>query len=238
MKRVALGAALLVLAGCGSAEQGSSDAASDPTPTATADRVCGYGSFQGRRLTTADLDGDGTDEVVRLTRAAGECGPALVASAKSAEGAMWVTEVSVDGPPVTGAFAITVPGDDGQLLATRADHPRGGYQLRVYAAGDEALVELEADGGTLVPFVVTDVQEHPFSIDCADGGLVLTDAVLHEPIGVAPAWDVTRTTYAVDGTTVTAGATEEVADNVPTKQLGADYPELLAHAAFESCRAG
>ena len=56
----------------------------------------------------------------------------------------------------------TSPVSDGQLLVTRADHPRGGYQLRVYAAdGRRARPSSTVDGQPLVPFVATDVQEHP-----------------------------------------------------------------------------
>ena len=51
-----------------------------------------------------------------------------------------------------------------------SEHPRGGYQLRVYAADGEALTELEVDGQPLVPFVATDVAGAPVSVDCGDEG--------------------------------------------------------------------
>ena len=133
---------------------------------------------------------------------------------------------------------MAVPGRKGELLVTRQDHPRGGFQLRVYAAGDGKLVELEADGHSLVPFVALDVQEHPLSIDCTNGGVVITEAVAHEPPGVMFAWDIRRTPYVVDGTEVTAGKTEEIADNVLPGQLDAKYPDLVKYAAFKSCRSG
>jgi hypothetical protein len=107
----------------------------------------------------------------------------------------------------------------------------------VYAADADELAELQVDGNPLVPFVATDVQEHPFNIDCGDGGLVFTEAVAHEPPGVVAAWDIRETTYAVDGTTVTPGRTKEIADNVLPDQLRPKYPELVEHAAFPSCRA-
>ena len=66
---------------------------------------------------------------------------------------------------------------------------------------------------------------------------MFTEAVAHEPVGIAPAWDIKQTTYAVDGTTVTKGATKEIADNVLPKDLEAKYPDLVKHSAFESCRA-
>ena len=120
---------------------------------------------------------------------------------------------------------------------TRADHPRGGYQLRVYAASADELTELKVDGQPLLPFVASDVQEHPWSIDCSADGLVFTEAVAHEPIGVVPAWDIKQTTYVVDGTSVTKGATKEIADNVLAQDLEAKYPDLVKHSAFTSCRA-
>jgi hypothetical protein len=106
----------------------------------------------------------------------------------------------------------------------------------VYAATTRELVELTSDGQPLLPFVATDVQEHPWSVDCSDGGLVFTEAVPHEPVGVVPAWDIRQTTYTVDGGTVTKGATKEVADNVLHQDLAKKYPELAKHSAFASCR--
>ena len=97
----------------------------------------------------------------------------------------------------------------------------------MYAAGTDGLVELETDGHPIVPFVALDVQERPLSIDCTDGGVVLTEAVAHKPAGVMFAWDIQRTTYAVEGGEVTKGETEEIADNVLPRQLKAKYPDLV-----------
>ena len=240
MKRVAVAAvaALLVLAGCGSSQQQSVEQADTTEGSASTVGSCAGDSPEvtnARTLARVDLDGDGTAEAVKLTGGGGEC--ANTVFARTGKG--FVSSDPVDGPPVTSALAVTAPGQDGQLLVTRAEHPRGGYQLRVYAAdGDDALTELEVDGNPLVPFVATDVQEHPLSIDCADGGLVLTEAVLHEPMGAQPTWDITRTSYAVDGASVRMGTTEDVADNVCTAELGTKYPELVKHTAFASCGAG
>jgi len=147
-------------------------------------------------------------------------------------------QVPVGGPPLSKAFAVEVPGREGALLVTRQDHPRGGFQLRLYAAGSDELVELRTDDGPLLPFVALDVQEHPLSVDCADGGVVVTEAVAHKPPGVMFAWDIQRTTYAVEGGEVTAGETEEIADNVLPAQLKSKYPDLVDYSAFKSCRAG
>jgi len=141
-----------------------------------------------------------------------------------------------DEPPVTSTYSIAVPGLATPLLVTRQVHPRGGFQLRVFAPDGSTWTELRVDGNALLPFIATDVLEHPLSVDCTDGGLVVTEAVSHTPAGVAFAWDVKQTTYAVDGSQVTAGATRKVADNVLPKQLEAKYPDLVRHTAFKTCR--
>ena len=237
MKSLALLALVLVLAGCGSSpRQGKEGADTTGSEASTVGSCAGDSPAvkNARTIASVDLDGDGTAEAVKLTGGGGECANRVFART----GTGFVSSAPLDGPPVTSASAVTAPGSDAGLLVTRADHPRGGYQLRVYAADSGELTELEVDGNPLVPFVATDVQERHVSIDCADGGLVLTEAVLHEPMGAQPGWDVTRTSYAVDGTSVRKEATEKLAGNVPAQELAAKYPDLVKHSAFASCRAG
>ncbi len=229
--------ALVLLAGCGSAEQGSGDVAGkQPTPAdATTTSKC---LQKVETIAQADLNGDGDREKVEVGTGGGElCPDNLSVAGKIGEPYVGI-DLPAGEPPIRAGFGVTVPGRKGELLVTRQDHPRGGFQLRVYAAGDGKLVELEVDGHSLVPFVALDVQEHPFSIDCTNGGVVITEAVAHEPPGVMFAWDIRRTPYVVDGTSVTTGNTEEIADNVLPGQLGAKYPDLVKYAAFKSCRSG
>jgi hypothetical protein len=231
-------AVLLLLAACGSAETNKAPAADKQATTGTASvGACAVDSeavTAAKTVARVDLDGDGGAEAVKLTAAGGKC-PSLL-FAKQGDGYV-VTRAALPAPPVASAFGVAVPGEDAQLLVTRQDHPRGGFQLRVYAAGDGTLTELKHDGATLFPFVATDVEEHPASIDCADDGIVVTEAVPHEPVGIAPAWDVRQTTYTLGDGKVTAGPTKEVADNVLPKQLAGKYPDLVKHSAFTSCRA-
>lgn len=145
--------------------------------------------------------------------------------------------VPSDEPPVSSSYAVDVPGESGPLQVTEQRHPRGGFQLRVFAPDGATWRELRVDDQPLLPFVALDVEEHPWSIGCSDGGLVFTEAVAHEPAGVAFAWDIKRTTYAVEGSTVTPGTTQEIADNVLPAKLTADYPDLVKHTAFTNCRA-
>ena len=230
--------AVTCLASCGSGESEKSEgrAAKDTTASARVGQ-CPADSpavVSAPTISTADLDGDGKREAVKLTAPDGDCANLLFAKV----GAGFVhAQMPVGGPPLSKAFAVEVPGREGALLVTRQDHPRGGFQLRLYAAGPDGLVELKTDGHPIVPFVALDVQEHPLSVDCADGGVVLTEAVAHKPPGVNFAWDIHRTTYAVQDGEVTAGATEEIADNVLPAHLKAKYPDLVDYSAFKSCRA-
>ena len=232
-------AAVLFFASCGSEEptgSGSGAEKSEPTPARVGQcPVDSPAVVSARTIATADLDGDGKDDAIKLTAPDGDC--ANVVFAKLGEG-FADAQMPVGGPPLSKAFAIEVPGREGALLVTRQDHPRGGFQLRLYAAGPDELVELKADDHPLVPFVALDVQERPLSVDCADGGVVLTEAVAHKPPGVMFTWDIQRTTYAVEGSEVTVGETKEIADNVLPAQLEAKYPELVDYSAFKSCRAG
>jgi len=230
--------ALLLVAGCGSEGASSEETAARSTEAAAA--MVGPcpadapGVKAARTIATVDLDGDGRSDAIKLTRSAGRC--ANVLFAKLAGG--YVGKKLEGGqPPVSAAYGVEVPGHQGALLVTREDHPRGGFQLRLYAAGEgDELTELEVDGRSLVPFVALDVQEHPLSIDCTDAGVAITEAVAHEPHGVMFAWDIRRTSYAVEGSVATAGATREIADNVHPGQLAARYPELVKYSAFASCR--
>ena len=227
--------ACLVLAGCG--DTGTAPRGSAATQAPGKVGSCPVDSpaiAAAKPVTRADLDGDGTADDVRLTDPGSAC-PNLVFARVGRS--YLAAQVPADGPPVRTAFGVSVPGERGQLLATRQEHPRGGFQVRLYGRAGDALTELQVSGHALIPFVATDVQEHPLSVDCAPGGLVLTEAVAHEPAGVAFAWDVKRTSYAVKGGVVTAGATDEVADNVLPAQLEARYPELTGYAMFKSCRA-
>ncbi len=187
-----------------------------------------------RTLTTADLDGDGAEEDVRITASGGECPNVLFAQV----GDSFATgQIDTNAPPVSAAFAVSVPEVAADLLVTRQQHPRGGFQIRVFTLDEDTLVEVRDGDSPLVKFIATDVQEHPLSIDCTDGGLVLTEAVAHEPRGVMFAWDVRRTTYAVAPGAVSRESSEEIADNVLPAQLPRKFPQLVKYSMFESCRA-
>jgi hypothetical protein len=239
MRTTALIAAVLILSsGCGSAAQSGKEASGgdrtsspSPSPRGCVGRENNFTTMEN--LVKLDVNGDGTAEQVGIATPQG-CPPML---AVDGLGQVVATPLPEGQPPVRSAYGVDVPGRQGSLVVTRQDHPRGGYQLRVFALDNNSLAELTTNGETLFPFVATDVEEHPASIDCADDGIVVTEAVPHEPVGIAPAWDVKQTTYTLRDGKVTAGPTQEVADNVLPKQLAGKYPDLVKHSAFASCRA-
>jgi len=178
-------AVLLLVAACGSEAPASDNGAAEKTEGAAA--MIGRCPADAPAvkaaptIATVDLDGDGKGEAIKLTKSGGRCATLLFAKL----GDRYVgTQLQQDQPPVSAAYGVNVPGHQGALLVTREDHPRGGFQLRLYAeSNDEKLTELEVDGRSLVPFVVLDVQEHPLSVDCTKRGVVVTEAVAHEPHG-------------------------------------------------------
>ena len=176
-----------------------------------------------------DLDGDGSPDKVLLTRDDAACPGVLFTTVKDRRYSAKVRDPA--GMDLTSATRVSLPGREGDLLALRAEHPRGGFQVQVYAF-DDSLGEVTADGQPVVPFVATDTTGGYLSVTCADGELVGHQAVAHEPPGIVFAWDVKETRYAVDGLRATRGATTDVADNVLDQQLGAEFPDVKHRRMF------
>jgi hypothetical protein len=224
----------VVLAGCG---DGGVRTAPAPPPSASVSASACTASGPEQPVARADLDGDGTKEVIGLL-AADACLETPVLTS------------GVDDLPVTAPLAsdltvgagdvhvVQFPGRTGEVLLVTAQHPRGGFQANLFGYADGKLEALTIEGEPVFPFVATDVMTDPISARCTADGFEVLHARRHEPIGVVPAWDVDRTAYTVDGNTVTKGATTEVADNVLEANLQRRYRDLLAHRFFENCRAG
>lgn len=220
----------LLVAGCGDSGSSDTDGTSDESSI-----VCtGSPDAPGVSL---DLDGDGAADTVHVDGAPvdGTCSDAVVADVHGKQVvARFEYGLPVEPDNLTG---VQVPGRNGALLLITAQHPRGGFQAALYGFADGKLEELTVDGGGIFPFVATDAPSTPMAATCVDGGFEVTTARRHEPIGVVAAWDVDRTTYAVDGNTVTKGETTEVVDNVLEKDFRTKYRALTSYSLFANCRA-
>jgi len=222
----------LLLAGCGDDGSDSTGSAS-PHESSSSSSWC-RGESAPVRLSSADLDGDGTVEDIDYAPPGGDCPASLSSSVDlvAAPKLDWTT------PPTSADIqVVTVPGRPGQLVLLREQHPRGGFQAHLFGYADRKLEELTVGGKPIFPFVATDALSTPLAATCTADGFAVTEARAHQPVGVAPAWDVHRTTYSVDGNTVTKASEGEVADNVLTEDLEAKYANLVNHALFEDCLA-
>lgn len=226
-------AVLSLTAGCGNedpvADDGDGQFASAPACPSTSDGTAD--------VARADLDGDGTPDTIAYHPSTGSCGPYLSAAVSAEE-----TTTTLDDDLAVesdGSFAVRIPGRSGDIAVLRQEHPRGGFQIVLVAwSAGAGLSTLTVDDHPVFPFVATDTESTPLTARCVEGGIEITQARRHAPIGVVPAWDVERTTYVVNGTSATAGPAQEVADNVLDQQLGAKYADLVHHRLFENCRVG
>ena len=211
---------VLAMAGCGSSAPATHSTAR--AASCAGDRA----TFPlARAVGAVDLDGDGRTDEVRVAPASSqECASRLVA--KLAGGYVG-TEIQPGPVTVSGA---ALSGHHGALLVTKQDHPRGGYQLRVYAVGPDGLVELKDGDQPLVPFVATDTRPIAYTVDCAGGSIAVKQAVA-KPGG---RWAIERTTYAVNGTSATMKGTQVVAGGLTPAQADAQMP--VGAAVFPSCR--
>lgn len=219
----------LLVAGCGDDKAVRDDADGHvSTPACPSDAA----SVEVARV---DLDGDGTADPIGFAPATSRCAASVTASVAGHAGGV-VLDDDLEIRPGT-AFAITIPGREGEVAVLRQEHPRGGFQvvLLAWSAG-AGLTTLNVDDRPVFPFVATDAESTPLSARCVDDGFVITNARRHEPIGVAPAWDVDETRYTVNGTSTVAGHTTEVADNVLEKDFRTKYRALTSYSLFANCR--
>jgi hypothetical protein len=221
----------LVVTGCGDekpvADDGRGQFASPVCPSTPASTV---------EVGRVDLDGDGAPDPIGYVASTAQCAASLTATVGGRDGAVVLDDDLAVRPGTS--FGISVPGRDGDIAVVRQEHPRGGFQvvLLAWSAGS-GLSTLNVDNRPVFPFVATDTESTPLSARCVDGGFVLTQARRHEPIGVAPAWDVDETRYTLNGTSTTAGPTEEIADNVLEKDFRMKYRALTSYSLFANCRA-
>ncbi|MGY2874824.1 hypothetical protein ACVW00_002014 [Marmoricola sp. URHA0025 HA25] len=229
-------AALLavVLGGCGD-QRADPKAQAPSTPTSS---WCRSEPDAAPVAVAADLDGDGKTEEVTYAAAGKQCPGAGSLSAR-VSGHDVVAVVEEELPVTAGELeALRIAGHQGDVVLMTPRHPRGGFDVHLFGYADGKLAELRVDGKPVVPFVATDTMTTPLAATCTADGFDITEGRAHQPIGIAPAWDVYRTSYTVHGLTVAKGPTTEVADNVLDEQLRSKYRGLVDHSLFENCRAG
>ena len=178
---------MLTLAAAGMLASGCGQQASVPTHAPEALVGCTQTQSKaaarnaGEVPAEVDLDGDGSPDKLLLTRDDAACPGVLFTTVKDRRYSAKVRDPA--GLDLTSATRVSLPGREGDLLALRAEHPRGGFQVQVYAF-DDSLGEVTADGQPVVPFVATDTTGGYLSVTCADGALVVRQAVAHEPPGI------------------------------------------------------
>ncbi|MBO9521113.1 MAG: hypothetical protein J7518_06200 [Nocardioidaceae bacterium] len=208
-------------AGCGDAD----------TPATQPDGPC-LGDLPVLRSIKADLDGNGTDEDVQLTGPRGECGAALRVVADRS----FALVLAGGYDPVPDSLRdLGVGHGDSHVFLLRSDHPRGGFEVRLFAITPGRVDELTIDGKPVIPFLAADAPTEHVSADCTRHGFTVTEAVAHQPVGIVAAWDVYRTAYEVDGNYLTRGDRTEVADNVLEDELPAKYPDVVENRLFPGC---
>jgi hypothetical protein len=212
------------LSACGSADDEPGQAGNHrSTPSSSAVLCTEDGASTAAKV---DLDGDGKPEDVHAS-ATGKCPGSVVSEVEG----HFVSAPIKDDVPVTSVFGVSLEGRKGRLVVTRQDNPRGGYQLHIFALDSNKLSELRNGDQPLVPFVATDTRPISATVDCRGGRIVVNQAVA----GSGGAWDLRRTTYAVDRSTATKSGTSVAASKVTPKQVDQLMP--AGAAVFPSCRA-
>lgn len=217
----------LVLAGCGT-ESGSVESAT-PGRALFGDCKADDPALGGAAvIAEADLDGSGAmSEIAYVSgRSGGPCAKALFTTVDGEPSAMSMTNTPID---VDSAEIVRLSGTGRQLLMLRElAHPRGGYMVHLYGAADGVLGEVLANGEPVVGFIATDGGMPPGTAECTDdGGIAMVTAMTHEPPGIVLAWDVTRTTYSLDGNSARQTASPQIDKGVADPTLREEMPQLF-----------
>ena len=189
----------------------------------------------GPVIARADVDGDGKADEIRLTGPdASHCAGSLVATTSAGVVGTRVQDLDL---VVGSARVVDLTGDGGDLVLLEAQpHPRDGAQSHLFGYGNDELTEVTVDGKPLLPFVATDGGGSPMSATCTDdGGIEVVTAITHEPPGIVLAWDVRRTTYAIEDGTARQNGTPTVEEAVVDPLLRKEEPELFTGKLLTDC---
>lgn len=234
-------------AGCadtGAGESGSGEPSASPSseaaPTLFGDcRADEPAVRSAEPFARADLDGDGRPDTLSMTaQRQGPCGNALIAEIGGTLSGLSLEDSEVDASTVQ---VIDLRDTERHLVMAQADpHPRGGYDLRLFGADGDEVGEVLVSGRPVLGFVATDGGGAPTTAIClADGNIATVTARTHKPPGIVLAWDVFRTTYQLDGTTVQDRSTQKTADGVIDPKLQGQLPALFDPGSyFADCTVG
>jgi hypothetical protein len=220
---------LLVLAGCGAAEDppapGSEAGSRSPSALRCRGRVVG--------VPAADLDGDGRADGVRLTTGGG-CGDEVVATVDRR-----LTRVRVPGG--LASVRVTVvhrAGGRPDLLMVAGRTTRSGQQQpRLYGVHAGVLAEVTVAGEPWLPLLDATRGAAPREASCATGGrVVVLTAQASRPPGIVLAWDLTRTTYDVRGAEAVVAGRRVVGRSLADPVLRRQRPGLYDGRLFTRCR--
>jgi hypothetical protein len=227
---LAVTAVAVLAAGCG---QQDGSAASNATHADRIGSCATDASAVVHALTVheaVDLDHDGVGNALMVTRPDSTCPNVMFSKVAGGYAPLELKGVRLD---LRSAQRVVVPGRAGDLVAIREVHPRGGFQEHLYGYAGGRLAEVRTGSGDPpVPFVATDTKGGYVSTSCVRGGFVVRQAVTHKPPGVVFAWDVQETAYRLQGTTATAGGSEEIKDNVLDNELAGAFPDLVHRDMF------
>ena len=220
-----IAAVVLLAGGCGDGRQRESP------PQAAQFRDCTMRTFDSVGRPVATLHADGDRVPVRLVPpGARRCPASLIVRSGSGVSGTRVSGLDLD--PTTARVVKTRGADGQELLALDSRRGPAGVQTHLFTPLAQ---EVRVGGHPLLP-VIESGHRVPADATCtAGGGIAVTTAQAHEPPGIVLAWDVTRTTYTLDGGQARGTRSASVARAVADPTLRRQHPELYDGRLLAGC---
>jgi len=205
------------------------DPSAEPTPTSSDSSTSSAGPTTCTTFTPptsgaqADLDGDGKKELVSLV----DEGPCQLLVGPNGTTPLETERLALSS--YSGIRVVTLKGTDRQLLLlTGEDQPRGGYQPYLVGEANGVIDLVTFRGEPLLAFVATDGGAAPSTAHCNEsGGIDLVTAEVTGPAGIEPTWDVTTTSYSLDGNQASPAA-QDTAEDIADATLREEQPDLFS----------
>ena len=222
---VLLSGIALLAAGCGDGRLPESP------PQAAQFRDCTIRTFGTAGRPVATVRADGEETRVRLVPAGDpHCPASLIA--RTGSGVFGSSVAGLDLDPTT-ARVVTTRGTDPQHVLVLASKPGAdGVQVHLFTPHAQ---EVRSGDGPLLPLLEPG-HRVPVDATCtAEGGIAVTTAEAHQPPGFVLAWDLTRTSYALDAAQTRQTGTTSVARGVADPTLRSQHPELYDDRLLTGC---